>query len=231
MRYKSVLIISYGRSGSTLLQGILNTLPNFLVRGENYNFCWGLYLSWRSLIDARLKFGNSGSNSVTSAWYGANNLNPEDFLQSARNLLRQQILGAQAPDEIIWGFKEIRYLNVLDDLEKYIEFMSYLMPDVAIIFNIRNHDSVCSSGFWQDEDSNILCDKLKKAENIFFEYAYRNHNAIIVRYEDVIRGVEGLQPMFDFLGIEPDSEKVISALKTPHSYMQKKETLSLTKEL
>jgi hypothetical protein len=30
-----VFIVTYGRSGSTLLQGVLNSIPGYLVRGEN----------------------------------------------------------------------------------------------------------------------------------------------------------------------------------------------------
>jgi hypothetical protein len=30
-----VFVMTYGRSGSTLLMGLLNTIPGYLVRGEN----------------------------------------------------------------------------------------------------------------------------------------------------------------------------------------------------
>lgn len=37
-RFGSILVITYGRSGSTLLQGILNSIDGILIRGENHNF-------------------------------------------------------------------------------------------------------------------------------------------------------------------------------------------------
>ncbi|UCV16550.1 hypothetical protein [Quatrionicoccus australiensis] len=62
MKFKSILVVTYGRSGSTLLQGVLNTLPNVLIRGENHDFCWGLYLAWKSLIQTKTGFGMNSSS-------------------------------------------------------------------------------------------------------------------------------------------------------------------------
>ena len=32
-----VFVVTYGRSGSTLLQNVLNTIPGYCIRGENAN--------------------------------------------------------------------------------------------------------------------------------------------------------------------------------------------------
>jgi hypothetical protein len=34
-RFPNIFVVTYGRSGSTLLQGVLNGIPGFLIRGEN----------------------------------------------------------------------------------------------------------------------------------------------------------------------------------------------------
>ena len=49
MKFDSVLIVTYGRSGSTLLQGILNSIEGCLIRGENDNFCFALYQAHQSI--------------------------------------------------------------------------------------------------------------------------------------------------------------------------------------
>lgn len=46
-RFGSVLIITYGRSGSTLLQGILNSIPGYLIRGENENLMAHFYNAYK----------------------------------------------------------------------------------------------------------------------------------------------------------------------------------------
>ena len=42
-RYNFVFIFTYGRSGSTLLMGLLNSLPHYCIRGENNNLLHRLY--------------------------------------------------------------------------------------------------------------------------------------------------------------------------------------------
>jgi hypothetical protein len=38
IKYGSILIVTYGRSSSTLLQGVLNTIDGVRVTGENFEF-------------------------------------------------------------------------------------------------------------------------------------------------------------------------------------------------
>ncbi len=39
---RSVIVITYGRTGSTLLVGLLNSAEKTLIRGENGNFFFNL---------------------------------------------------------------------------------------------------------------------------------------------------------------------------------------------
>jgi len=69
MNFPSVLIITYDRSGSTLLQGILNSIDGCLIRGENNGFCLHLFLAQQH--------PERHSNGV---WYGAGLFNQTAFL-------------------------------------------------------------------------------------------------------------------------------------------------------
>src|SRR6266542_2209527 len=92
MRFSSVLIITYGRSGSTLLQGLLNSIEGCLVRGENYNFCYGLYRSYRSLRATHHRYGGRNrSSSPAHPWFGAELLSETRFLDDARRLVENQL--------------------------------------------------------------------------------------------------------------------------------------------
>ena len=42
-RHRYVFVVTYGRSGSTLVQGLLNAFPRVLVRGENDLYLLDLY--------------------------------------------------------------------------------------------------------------------------------------------------------------------------------------------
>ena len=134
MKYKSILVVTYGRSGSTLLQGLLNSIDNVVVRGENHDFCWGLYSSWKSLVLSKQQ--HSGESS-TDAWFRAGLLNADLFLQHASEIIKEQL---QLPDEsLCYGFKEIRYIKHLHELPAYLNFSQKAFPSPAIIFNTRSH--------------------------------------------------------------------------------------------
>ena len=225
MRFRSILVVTYGRSGSTLLQGVLNALPNVLIRGENHDFCWGLYQAWKSLVQTKTNFGQDASRASKSAWFGAAEVNPDGFLVQARAMLRAQLGVAQ--DDVCWGFKEIRYINHLDHLQDYLDFLSRLLPEVAIVFNSRSHEAVVDSAFWKKHDPVALRKTLQQADRIFLEYAERHEHAFVVRYERLILGMQGLAPLFDFLGAQPDPDKLNSVLQQKHSYAQKPETIAL----
>lgn len=226
MKYKSVLIVTYGRSGSTLLQGVLNSIPGFLIRGENYDFCYGLYLSWKALVNAKRRWGDETRLSPSSAWFGANLLDPDAFLGAARLALIQQLRIPNSQEATVFGFKEIRYLGHLANLEGYLDFLTRLLPDPAIVFNTRNHDQVCESGFWMNVDKAQLKDQLASADSAFYSYAEKHENSFVMRYENLVRGPRFCEPMFRFLGVEIDPDEILRVLSKPHSYRQGPSTVS-----
>ena len=230
MKYQTILIVTYGRSGSTLLQGIINTLPNVIVRGENFNFCWGLYHSWKSLTETKTQFADKGRD-ATAAWYGAQHIDPDKFLLQAREILKTQLSIPSQDPPICWGFKEIRYIDNLEALPGYLQFLSTLLPNVAILFNTRSHDSVCDSAFWKNHDHAKLREVLKRADRMFLDYAEQHINAYVVRYENIVRGRHHLSSLFEFLGAEVDQEAIEEVLSTPHSFVPNPDTLSAAEQV
>lgn len=226
MNYRSILIVTYGRSGSTLLQGVLNTIPGVLIRGENYDLCWGLYGAWKALNNARNDWGTR-AQAPSDAWYGADRLNPEQFVASARQLVVEQL--APEDDCNCIGFKEIRYLDHLDELFPFLEFLALLFPTPAFVFNTRNHAAVINSAFWKKKDPEALTKRLGQADDLFFTFASRHTNAFIMRYETLIKGGSAIAPLFDFLGVEADDESIRQTLATPHSFVPKPASLDRTK--
>ena len=93
MNFSSVLIVTYGRSGSTLLQGLLNSIDGCVVRGEKYNFCHGLFAAYKSLQRTHNEFGKvESSRFSTHPWYGASLLDENQFLRDARSLVLNQLV-------------------------------------------------------------------------------------------------------------------------------------------
>ena len=74
-----VFVVTYGRSGSTLTQGMLNTLPRTLVRGENNLYLLPLYRAYNGLKTFAEKFAGAGAAKPTSAFYGLRETDLDGF--------------------------------------------------------------------------------------------------------------------------------------------------------
>lgn len=227
MKWKTILIVTYGRSGSTLLQGMLNASKDVELKGENLEFCWHLYRCWQALLETKTRFGGNKSELVTSPWYGAGQYNLDLFENDARKIIKNQLLqGVESTQNLIYGFKEIRYLHHLDDLEDYLQFLTKVFPDVAFVFNIRNHEDVVNSGWWKNEDSKKLNKKLNRADALFRWYALRHRNSFVVEYDKIVKYENYRYQLFSFLGLPYNARKLNDILARPHSYDQKSENLS-----
>jgi hypothetical protein len=90
-----VVILSIGRSGSTLVQGILNSIGDYLIRGENDNACHRLIELTASLERRREQHRPTRRRPVDRpehAWYGIMDFDPDAFVASCRRLVQQNIL-------------------------------------------------------------------------------------------------------------------------------------------
>ena len=147
---KYVFVVSSGRSGSTLVQGLLNALPGVLVRGENGFYLLQLFRSQRRVRNYQRSFGGN-SWQPTSAFYGIDEADPDDFLRAARKLMYGQLLARHNPLSVrTLGFKEIRWEELRkDEWEPFFEFFERIFPDARYVLNDRNPENVVDSGHWQ----------------------------------------------------------------------------------
>ncbi|MCL2933077.1 MAG: sulfotransferase [Trichodesmium sp. MAG_R03] len=220
LNFESVLIVTYGRSGSTLLQGILNNIDGVLVRGENNNFIYGLYEAYKKLIDT---CNNQHTSQANHPWYGAEEINLELFLDYCQQMVRNILLPDKKNDKniVCYGFKEIRYFEVYQqqkNIADYLDFIAKIFPKPAFIFNVRNLDDVLKSGWWVNTDQVESRNQLMQLQNAFYTYQ-KNHpkNTFIISYEEVISQSDNFQLLFSFLGAEYP-ENIDKILSTPHSY-------------
>ncbi len=226
LNFESVLIVTYGRSGSTLLQGILNNIDGVLVRGENNNFIYGLYEAYKKLIDTR---NYEDITQPNNSWYGAGEINLELFLHDCQNMVRNILLADKKNDKNIlcYGFKEIRYFEVYQqqkDVADYLDFLAKIFPKPAFIFNVRNLDDVLKSGWWANMDEMDKAEsrkRLMELEIIFNAYQQKHSDhTFLISYEEVVSQSNNFKLLFDFLGVEYP-ENMDKILLTPHGYGQK----------
>ncbi len=219
MNFQTVLIITYGRSGSTLLQGILNSIDDLTIMGENNNFLYDIYSAYNHLeksvkIGKRIAKNKQLTDNYQHPWFGYSKIDLELFLNDAYLLVKRTIA---PPNVKYWGFKEIRYLNI-QDLEAYLDFLAKLLPSPCFIFNTRDLAQVKKSGWWAKKDDKEVIQRLTLLEEDFHKYAQkRPRRCYEITYEDVCNKTKKLKELFDFIGVEYEPEKINKALSTEHS--------------
>ncbi len=65
-----VFVVTYGRSGSTLLTGILNSIPGFLIRGENRDAVHHLFLFHQTLATEKARGPQDKVRQRTHPFFG-----------------------------------------------------------------------------------------------------------------------------------------------------------------
>lgn len=234
MNFKSAIVVTYGRSGSTLLMGVLNSIEGVLIRGENDNFFYHLYCAYQSLIKTT---SFAPKDSPTHPWYGCSAIDLESVLAQMSALGRSTILGDRAGDATIqcYGFKEIRYLSLLKadaiDGQKafcdYLNFLSQIFPDCCFIFNCRDEAEVLNSlsvSFWNGKDQlnrkvDIHRRKVLLLQKLFHHFQ-RSHGdrCYQISYGDVMGKTEVLRGLFEFLGASYNESAIDGVLGVQHSY-------------
>jgi hypothetical protein len=162
-------VVTYGRSGSTLVQGLLNALPGGLVRGENNLFVLPLYRSWALLRDYHRRYGKlAGERGVQSAFYGMDQFSPDAFAESVRELVMRQLYGSADPASVeVLGFKEVSWHRVsAKEGPAFFNFLDRVFPDVRYVLHRRAHENVTRSGFWRREDPDSVGRSLRRVESI-----------------------------------------------------------------
>lgn len=211
--YGYVFVVTYGRSGSTLLNGILNSIPGYQIHGENRMVVQHLY-NWQRAIDLQLTKANGLGAGPKSSWYGLRRYPRGTALEDMRRLVLRTLLRPRPKTRVV-GFKEIRWPR--EDLSGLIDFMTELFPEARFIFNTRNPEDVAKSKWWADVPDALeqIAAREKHWESLRTGLGDR---AFWVHYDDYVGDPETLRPMFSWLGEPFDREAILRVMSKKHSY-------------
>lgn len=213
----TIFIVTYGRSGSTLLQRLLMTIPGCTIRGENHHM---LELMWKAGERASLARTTWGREvrPADHPWFGADLLKPRVLGDALVDVFVSHVL--QPPPQVRWfGFKEIRYDSLGDRFPDMLDFMRATFKGAVFVFNTRAAADVANSAWWANwkpEDVEALVARMDRR---FADYAAAHPECCVqLRYEDFATDPAGLRPVFDRLG-EPLDEvavRAVQARRLPH---------------
>lgn len=207
-----VFIVTYGRSGSTLLQGILNSIPGYLIRGENDGA-----LEWLTepilKLDRRAEVFNG--DTPTSSWYGLKGYRHDEATAGVREYLLDVLLKPKKSTRVT-GFKEIRWWR--RDLLQTLELTREVFPGARFLVNTREVENVIKSKWWAKKDPDAaraqVADyeaRMDRACAELGDATYRLH------YDDWTADPGLFRGMYEWLGESFDRAKVDQVLATPHS--------------
>jgi hypothetical protein len=210
--FENLFIVTYGRSGSTLLQGLMNSIPGYLIRGENDDLV-GQLLQTRNKLLRRHKPIVTLSR---AAWYGRENFRDEVLLQPLRGVIDAVLLtGAERDTVRCYGFKEIRY--PLPEVEDKVNFLRTLYPRAAFIFNTRDPKDVVQSDFQIGKPVEEF-----EALNAEFGRLATMADSFLIAYEDVVSRNDNLRHLFQFLDEPFDAAAVDAVVMRRHGFHAEK---------
>ncbi len=188
-RFDRLFIITYGRSGSTLLQGLLNAIDGYRVYGENGGFLAKLHDAYEALADAHAHLLNPVHDRPSNPWFGGSRYDPESLNAGFRRFVDEMLFWPSADPAVrVYGFKEIRHLDMGEGkLSRLLAFIRQIYPRSAVVFNTRDIDDVLKSGWWRNESRPGLPRQLADFEAFCGVYARANRDhAIHMRYDRLI---------------------------------------------
>ena len=212
---KIILICATGRSGSTTMQRILNTIPNSNICGENLGAINSLLEFYRRIKQTSLDYvpGNFTpstyqeliDNNVKPAWY--NSYQYKQMVQFIQMTII--IMFKNSASTNVWGFKEIRYdsgnINYIQDFKE-------LFPQTKVIIHIRENIQEQSQSGWHKNDKNAV-KFLQKTTKELIAFSKKNKEWCHLTSFERMFDIPTVRNVFEFVGCgEKFNETVVQEI-------------------
>ncbi|MFT4536336.1 MAG: hypothetical protein ACI9P5_003712 [Saprospiraceae bacterium] len=214
--------------------GVLNSIKGIVIRGENYDFCFHLYKSYKAILDTKNQVGKKSQN----PFYGSDLIDENQLLKDYSQLIKNVLLSKHLKNSSnmfknitskehiyqnikCFGFKEVRYERHLGEFEEYLSFLEKIFPIPCYVFNTRNREDVLKSmkavDFYTEKPFDL--NYLKTIEDAFQDYINGHpNNTFHISYEDVVTKSEKLKELFTFIGVTCSEQQIDKVLSLRHSY-------------
>lgn len=231
-----------GRSGSTLLQRVLNTHADITVWGEHGGALSGLAETWRALHHPatvqNLASGSDAAHVVIGVGPQVDRFDPwvsaftaDDFSEHLRRMILD-LFTAPLDESVRWGFKEIRYGRHV------MEVLLDMFPGARVVLLARDIEGQTASHFFRfgREYDLVSAAGLRDATQ-FVNRRIRNwmrrYDGLIglaeaypdrchlVGYQDLVVDSERVKELFAELGASPPDQILVDSVlqsRTGSSY-------------
>jgi hypothetical protein len=221
--FRHLFVVTYGRSGSTLIQGILNASERIHLTGENGNIVQSLFDMVTKLRSAKAMVGKNPSRTPRDPFYGIDFYDEAEICRSLENLVDRQILNSNPKAEETLdfiGFKEIRYPFV-PDLAGLLGFMESLFNESRFVFCFRDLTAVLDSGMYAERPEEMkrkFRASFKAFEDAARAFCEGRPNTVILDYERFRDDAGYIRDKLLSIDVDIPIETIASTMKVPHSY-------------
>lgn len=218
-----LFVVTYGRSGSTVLMNLLNAIEGYCIRGENSGILGSLAAGAHALRTAQ-EARNQPEDRPDQPWYGIDEVDTDAWEQTMAQEFARRIL-MPPKDATVIGCKEIRYTPMHMDDEGFdatMRFMATRFEGSRFLFNTRDALQVSRSGWWADPAKHKRKDVLRLIAQSDERFARWNQTlgdrAFLIDYAQYNGKPEGFRPMLDWLGadLSPQMVEEICAQRLLH---------------
>ena len=193
---------------------MLNSIPGYLVRGENWDALHHLFRFHRTLVEGSQKWDAGPAAAAHPPVLRRRRLPGAQVATRAPATLVLDTVLRPRDDTRVTGFKEIRWYR--DDVEEYVAWLREVFPGARFVVNTRDHDEVRRSGWWAKRPENA--ESLPRVEARILALADGLGDAAYrVHYNDYVADPSVLRGLFDWLGEPFDEAAVRTVLETRHS--------------
>jgi len=201
---KIILICATGRSGSTTLQRIINTIPKSNICGENFGAINSLLECYKRLKTTTFKFVPGGLNPVSYNDLITENIKPAWYnsycFQQAVIMIKSLIINLfkKNSDTNVWGFKEIRYDNGnINYIKDFIE----LFPQTKVIIQVRENINAQSQSSWLKNTKNAI-PYLNQLNNELLLFYNNNRQFCYFTTFERMFDYNNIKKIFNFIGCD-----------------------------
>ncbi|MEL7198564.1 MAG: hypothetical protein AAGL10_09640 [Pseudomonadota bacterium] len=210
---KHIFILCYGRTGSTVVQGLLNRLDGYCIRGERKWVLTGLAKAAGEAAKAHKEFSPSDrERGERSPHYGISEIDPDQFGKTLANTYTQEML-TPPPGTSVCGTKDVTMASHLlseSDFRHVVNFVLTHFHSSRIIFLTRRAGEVAQSGWWAKRDPNDVEDIVAESDRRFTQVC-KDHpdRTFHLDYSEFKDSVEGFRRLLRWLG-EPIDEEMLA---------------------
>ena len=221
-KFRSLYVVTYGRSGSTLVNGYLSHLPGIDLKGENYLFPLPLADAEARLSDAQA-LPYDGRDLQASPWYGSDQFSTVQWKRDIRRALLNQLYPFSAIPKTI-GFKEIRWWYRLteEDFEPKLDWLVSIRKPGAIVFLTRDLDKTMAGAWWAKQTEEERAESragLENFERLALAYAATHpEHSVHITYEDFCADSRAAKRINAMLGLKFREDVYQQVLGERYSY-------------